>query len=207
MVTIFTRQGGFTDLRSNHSYTWLNNKYQPVELPAYEYMTLMQRWIGGKVNDTRLFPTDPNSVSYAQNPAFPRSNSSSTVLQQVASPTTEQPNAPEEDWVGRRSGFPKDFYQICRTIFVQMFRVYAHLYHNHFVEPFYHLNLEKQLNSCFSHFAMTAAELGLLKKEDLEPLQGLVDLWAAMGTFPTDSQAYQYADLANGKKLLDSAGF
>lgn len=197
---------------SNHSYTWLNSRYQPVELPAAEYMTLMQRWISGKINDTRLFPTDPNSVSFASNPSF-ASTSSAHVLQQAAaaaaaSPADDASGGPvEEDWVGRRSGFPKDFHDICRTIFVQMFRVYAHLYHNHFVEPFYHLNLEKQLNSCFSHFAMTAAELGLLKAEDFEPLQGLVDLWAAMGTFPTDSKVYQYADVAKGKQVLDTAGF
>ncbi|KAH7376568.1 CBK1 kinase activator protein MOB2 [Plectosphaerella cucumerina] len=197
---------------SNHSYTWLNSRYQPVELPAAEYMTLMQRWISGKINDLRLFPTDPNTVSFASNPAI-TTTSSAQVLQQAAaaasaSPADDPSGGPvEEDWIGRRSGFPKDFHDICRTIFVQMFRVYAHLYHNHFVEPFYHLNLEKQLNSCFSHFAMTAAELRLLKAEDFEPLQGLVDLWAAMGTFPTDSKVYQYANVTKGKQVLDTAGF
>ncbi|EEY22204.1 maintenance of ploidy protein MOB2 [Verticillium alfalfae VaMs.102] len=187
----------------NHSYTWLNNRYQPVELPAHEYMTLMQRWIGGKINDTNLFPTDPNGVSYAPNPSLTSSSSTSS----LADPASNAGAPPDEDWVGRRSGFPKEFAGVCRTIFLQMFRVYAHLYHNHFVDPLYHLNLEKQLNSCFSHFVLTATALDLLKKEDLEPMQGLVDLWAASGTFPPESKAYQYANLENGNRIWKLAAF
>ena len=55
---------------SNHSFTWLNKDREPVELPAYEYMTLMQRWISGKIDDTNIFPTDATGVSYAHNPAI-----------------------------------------------------------------------------------------------------------------------------------------
>lgn len=162
-------------------------------------MTLMQRWIGGKINDLRLFPTDPDAVSHARMPTVV-----SGTTQPAATPTngTPGPVSGEEDWIGRPSGFPQDFVQVCRTVFLQMLRVYAHLYHNHFVEPFFHLNLEKQLNSCFSHFILTATSLDMFKKEDLEPVQGLIDLWAASGIFPQESKAYQLADLENGKKIL-----
>lgn len=172
----------------NHSYTWLNRNMEPVEVPAYEYITLMQRWISGKIDDTKIFPTDAAGVSYAPNPAF-----------------TSAAVVPDE-WLGHRSGFPRDFGSICQTIFLQMFRVYAHLYHAHFVDPFYHLNLEKQLNSCFSHFILTATTLDLLKPHDLEPMQPLIDLWAANGTFPAESKAYQMADLRAGQTLLAAAG-
>lgn len=171
-------------LPSNHSYTWLNSRYEPVELPAYEYISLMQRWISGKIDDTKIFPTDGDGVSHAVNPAFTAAAE------------------PSGDWLGKRSGFPKDFGSICQTIFAQMFRVYAHLYHAHFIDPFYHLNLEKQLNSCFSHFLLTATTLDLLKAHDLEPMQPLIDLWAANGTFPPESKAYSMANLKVGQAIL-----
>lgn len=169
----------------------MNNRLEPIELPAYEYITLMQRWISGKIDDENMFPTSPANNSYAHNPQI---TTSSSLL-----------SGPDE-WVGKRSGFPKEFASICKTIFLQMFRVYAHLYWGHFVEPFYHLNLEKQLNSCFSHFVLTAMELGMLKPHELEPMQPLIDLWAANGTFPPDSKAYECANLKVGNKLLHMAG-
>ncbi|KAL2161541.1 hypothetical protein VTH06DRAFT_8103 [Thermothelomyces fergusii] len=177
----------------NHSYTWLNktgDRYERVELPAIDYIVLMQRWISSKLDDTNIFPTDPASVSFAPNPAV-----ASSALLNTA-----------DEWIGKRSGFPKDFASICKTIFLQMFRVYAHLYWAHFVEPFYHLNLEKQLNSCFSHFILTATTLDLLKPQELEPMQALIDLWAANGTFPPESKAYEYANLKAGTRLLQMAG-
>src|SRR3569833_644306 len=107
---------------SNHSFTWLNSRREPVEMPAYENITLMQRWIGGKINDTKIFPTEASEVSFALNPNF-----TATSLSQLSSPG-------ERDWVGKRSGFPENFFDVCQTIFRQMFRVYAHLYWAHFVE-------------------------------------------------------------------------
>lgn len=178
----------------NHSFTWLNKQREPVELPAYEYMTLMQRWISGKIDDERMFPTDPQGISYAQT-----SFGSSGSLSQLSSPT-------DPEWFGKRSGFPENFIEVCQMIFRQMFRVYSHLYWSHFAEPFYHLNLEKQLNSCFSHFILTATALDMLQPPELEPMQPLIDLWAANGTFPPESKAYEYANRRAGERLLQLAG-
>ncbi|KAI1333106.1 Mob1/phocein [Xylariaceae sp. FL0255] len=175
---------------ANHSFTWLNARREPVELPAYEYITLMQRWISGKIDDETIFPTDSNGVSFAHNPSV-----TTTPLSQLSSPT-------DRDWIGKRSGFPENFIEVCQVIFRQMFRVYAHLYWAHFVDPFYHLNLEKQLNSCFSHFVLTACALDMLKPQELEPMQPLIDLWAANGTFPPGSKAYEYANHRAGERLL-----
>lgn len=179
---------------SNHSFTWLNRQREPVELPAFEYMTLMQRWISGKIDDTNIFPTDPSGVSYAHNPAI------------TTTPLAQLTNPGESEWIGKRSGFPQNFVEVCQTIFRQMFRVYAHLYWAHFTDPFYHLNLEKQLNSCFSHFILTATALDMLKPQELEPMQPLLDIWAANGTFPPESKAYEFANLRAGERLLELAG-
>ncbi|KAI1143305.1 Mob1/phocein family protein [Hypoxylon sp. FL0543] len=178
---------------ANHSFTWLNNKREPVEVPAYEYITLMQRWISGKIDDTNIFPTDTNGVSYAQNRSI-----TTTPLSQLSSPE-------DRDWIGKSSGFPENFVEVCQTIFRQMFRVYAHLYWAHFIDPFYHLNLEKQLNSCFSHFVLTACALDMLKPQELEPMQPLIDLWASNGTFPPGSKAYDYANHKAGERLMQLA--
>ncbi|CAK7234485.1 hypothetical protein SCUCBS95973_008953 [Sporothrix curviconia] len=171
-----------------HSYTWLNNRLEPTEIPAHKYMSLMKRWISAKIDDVQLFPTSPSTVSFAPNAAFVSVTAFSV--------------SDSEDWVGRSSGFPKEFASTCKTIFLQMFRVYAHLYWSHFVDPFYHLNLEKQLNSCFSNFLLTATSLDMLRAEDLEPVQMLVDLWAANGTFPPKSKAYSFAHVKSGEKLM-----
>jgi hypothetical protein len=180
---------------SNHTYTWLNSRLEPIELPAYEYITLMQRWINGKITDDKIFPTDPAGVSYAPNPSLSTSGGGPGDLT----------GGPDE-WVGKRSGFPRDFFGICQTVFLQMFRVYAHLYWAHFAQPFYEMNLEKQLNSCFSHFILTATALDMLKPRELEPMQPLIDLWAADGTFPQESRAYEYANLMVGNHLLHLSG-
>lgn len=177
--------------RSNHSFTWLNSRLEPCEIPANEYLTLVQRYISGKIDDQKIFPTDPAGVSFADNPAFCTPN-----------PT----ESPEDDWIGKRSGFPKNFFDICQTIFRQMFRVYSHLYWTHFEDPMFHMNLEKSMNSCFSHFLLSATTLDLLKPGDLEPMQPLVDLWAALGTFPRESKAYSYANVQVGERLLQLAG-
>ncbi|RFU28047.1 hypothetical protein B7463_g8295, partial [Scytalidium lignicola] len=107
-----------------------------------------------------------------------------------------------DDWIGKRSGFPEDFASTCQTLFLQLFRVYPHLYWEHFVEPFYYLNLEKQLSSCFSHFVLTAMTLNMLEPHDMELLQDLIDLWAADDTFSPDSKPYQNANLNRGSQLL-----
>ena len=159
-------------------------------MPAFEYMDLMQRWISGKIDDVNIFPTDSNGVSFAHNPSI------------TTSPLSQITNQGDRDWVGKRSGFPENFIEVCQMIFRQMFRVYAHLYWSHFVDPFYHLNLEKQLNSCFSHFILTACALDMLKPQELEPMQPLIDLWAANGTFPAGSKAYDYANHRVGERLM-----
>ncbi|KAJ2899305.1 Maintenance of ploidy protein mob2 [Zalerion maritima] len=176
----------------NHSFTWLNARDEPVELPAHEYMALMQRWISGKIDDTNIFPTDASGVSFAHNP-------------QITTQTTPASGG-SGDWVGRSSGFPQRFLKVCSSIFRQIFRVYAHLYWAHFIEPFYHLNLEKQLNSCFSHFVLTATALDMVQAQELEPMQPLIDLWAANGTFPPESKAYEFANLKAGERLLQLSG-
>lgn len=180
----------------------------------------MQRWITGKIDNTAIFPTDPSGVSFASNmagPGFAADTYASGGLNTPGAnvpipvgPTTLNTSlsalAGPGDWIGKSSGFPQDFADVCQTIFRQMFRVYAHLYWSHFIDPMYHLSLEKPMNSCFSHFVLTATEIDMLKPHELEPMQPLIDLWAANGTFPKESKAYACANLKAGERLLSLAG-
>lgn len=156
-----------------------------AKFSAHKYITLVQQWISDKINDTSVFLTNSSTTSYAFNPALNSGVSSDP-----------------EDWIGKQSGFPENFVHICRIIFRQMFYIYAHLYWEHFFEPFYHLGLEKELNSSFSHFLLTAIGLDMLKPHDLKPMQYLIDILAANGTLPPDSKAYEYANMENGMRLL-----
>ena len=47
--------------------------------------------------------------------------------------------------------FPKNFAQIAKTILKRLFRVYAHIYHQHFPEVV-RLREEAHLNTSFKHF-------------------------------------------------------
>jgi hypothetical protein len=180
----------------------------------------MQRWISGKIDNTNIFPTDPAGVSFAHNTGIPEIASATYASGGLNTPGSNTPIpagpttlttslsqlAGPGDWVGKSSGFPIEFVDVCQTIFRQMFRVYSHLYWAHFIDPFYHLSLEKPMNSCFSHFVLTATEIDMLKPHELEPMQPLIDLWAANGTFPKESKAYACANLKAGERLLAISG-
>lgn len=186
-------------------------------MAALEYISLMQRWINSKVYNVNIFPTDPAGISFANdpgNPGFAAATYASGGLNTPGSYAPPIPAGPTNlntplsqlsgpgDWIGKSSGFPSDFVATCQAIFKQMFRVYSHLYWAHFVDPFYHLSLERQLNSCFSHFILTATEIEMLDPSELGPMQPLIDLWAANGTFTKESKAYACADLQAGQRLL-----
>ena len=47
--------------------------------------------------------------------------------------------------------FPKNFLGIAKTILKRLFRVYAHIYHQHFTEVV-QLGEEAHLNTSFKHF-------------------------------------------------------
>jgi Mob1/phocein family len=53
------------------------------------------------------------------------------------------------------STFPSNFMDIIKRIFKRLFRVYAHIYHTHFVEMC-NMKAEAHLNTCFKHFIFFA---------------------------------------------------
>lgn len=170
---------------------------EPVKVPAEQYIKLVQRWIVGKLSDPRVFPTD----SPTSNPATYASGGLNTPG--ATSPIAAGPTALNaslstlagREWVGKNAGFPESFFNDCKTIFRQLFRVYAHLYHAHWIDPFWHMTDGSlahgwtDLNSCFVHFITVSKLFGLLTEKDLEPMQPLIDIWISNGSIPPDAAA------------------
>ena len=189
------------DFDSSHTYTWLDNNRSPVSVSAVQYIGLVQRWMNGKIHDSKAFPTEPTLPT---SPAYASGS--------VNTPTSETPiavgptsiNAPlsklsGRDWFGKSAGFPETFLNDVRTCFRQIFRIYAHVYHSHWVDPFWHLTSPSNsggytdLNSCFVHFCTVAKLFGLLSDKDAVPMQPLIDIWIANGSIPEDAAKGKFA--------------
>ncbi|XP_065176820.1 MOB kinase activator 1B [Sycon ciliatum] len=70
--------------------------------------------------------------------------------------------------------FPKSFLNSCKTILKRLFRVYAHIYHQHFREVV-SLGEEAHLNTSFKHFIFFVQEFTLIDKRELQPLAELIE--------------------------------
>lgn len=70
--------------------------------------------------------------------------------------------------------FPKTFIPSAKTILKRLFRVYAHIYHQHFREVV-ELSEEAHLNTSFKHFIFFVQEFNLIDKRELAPLQELIE--------------------------------
>jgi MOB kinase activator 1 len=70
--------------------------------------------------------------------------------------------------------FPKNFLSIAKTILKRLFRVYAHIYIEHFSQVM-QLQEEAHLNTSFKHFIYFIQEFDLVEKKELAPLQDLID--------------------------------
>ncbi|KAF0306234.1 MOB kinase activator 1B [Amphibalanus amphitrite] len=70
--------------------------------------------------------------------------------------------------------FPKNFSQLAKTILKRLFRVYAHIYHQHFGEVV-KLREEAHLNTSFKHFIFFVQEFSLVDRREQAPLQELID--------------------------------
>jgi len=70
--------------------------------------------------------------------------------------------------------FPKNFQNVVKNIFRRLFRVYAHIYYSHF-HKIVSLGEEAHLNTCFKHFFYFISEFKLVEKQEMAPLQDLID--------------------------------
>jgi len=151
-------------------YSWLDANRQPTRLPAPTYIEYVMTWIQNRLNDEAVFPTKAQPTTTATL-VTPSAHSANSGTSPAGSP---QPG----NWIGKDGGFPPSFFQTCKAIYKQMFRVFAHIYHTHF-DKIVHLSLEAHWNSFFAHFIHFAREFELLEKRDMEPLKDLIDAFDA----------------------------
>lgn len=64
--------------------------------------------------------------------------------------------------------------QVAKTIMKRLFRVYAHIYYQHF-DDVERLKEEAHLNTSFKHFILFVQEFSLIESKELQPLQELID--------------------------------
>lgn len=76
--------------------------------------------------------------------------------------------------------FPAHFMGVTKNIYRQMFRIFAHIYHNHF-DKIIHLSLEAHWNSFFAHFISFGKTFDLADPNDLAPLAQLIEAFEAQG--------------------------
>lgn len=146
------------------TYTWIDTKGNPINLPAPTYIKHIQTWVNGKIQDQSIFPT----INFSTAPP----------LQRIADIQAD-PN----HWLGKSSGFPQRFENEIKNVFKQMFRCYAHLYWQHWL-TFWELSAHRELNTCFVHFMNVGRIYNLLSEKDIEPMAPLVDLWIKEGVLP-----------------------
>ncbi|KAG8966688.1 Mitotic exit network component [Tulasnella sp. 419] len=70
--------------------------------------------------------------------------------------------------------FPRNFQATVKTIFRRLFRIYAHLYSNHF-DQICALGIEAHLNTSYRHFFLFVTEFNLVDTKELVPLEELND--------------------------------
>lgn len=78
------------------------------------------------------------------------------------------------------AAFPPYFLRDVQRIMVQMFRIFAHMYHHHF-DKIVHLSLEAHWNSFFAHFISFAREFNIIDKKELTPLLPLIEILERQG--------------------------
>ncbi|KAJ3435808.1 mob kinase activator-like [Anaeramoeba flamelloides] len=77
--------------------------------------------------------------------------------------------------VSKEDNFPTNFQSIIKKIFTRLFRVYAHVYTNHF-KKIEMLGTVAQINLSFIHFSLFIKEFDLVNKEELLPLNDFLQL-------------------------------
>lgn len=76
--------------------------------------------------------------------------------------------------------FPQTFMKDCKSISRQMFRIFAHVYHNHF-DKLVHLSLEAHWNSFFSNFISLVKTFDLIERREMAPLLPLIEEFESQG--------------------------
>jgi MOB kinase activator 1 len=152
-----------------YEYHWADGHTvkKPIKCSAPKYIDYLMTWVQDQLDDETLFPSKIGNYD---------------------SPPRSRPDVHVSV-----SGvpFPKNFLSIAKTILKRLFRVYAHIYHQHFSQVV-QLGEEAHLNTSFKHFIFfvqvtdappsirhdligSLQEFSLIERREQAPLQELID--------------------------------
>ncbi|KAJ6150820.1 hypothetical protein N7470_007414 [Penicillium chermesinum] len=168
------------------TYTWLVDG-RAAKISAPKFINRVEKWIVSKIHDPVMFPTEKVT-------GIPETSAMKDAAAATGEPADQSEGAPagpnatgSDEWIGKSSGFPQTFYKDCQGIMKQMFRCYAHLYHAHWLNPFWHINKHDILNMCFVHFVTVAKYYQLVSDKEMEPMQPLIDLFIKQQRVPPEA--------------------
>ncbi|KAJ5281886.1 hypothetical protein N7478_007258 [Penicillium angulare] len=167
------------------TYTWLVDG-RAAKISAPKFINRVEKWIVSKIHDPVMFPTENvNGIPETSALGDAAAAATGAPVPEGANPGTNGAGA--DEWIGKSSGFPQTFYKDCQGIMKQMFRCYAHLYHAHWLNPFWHINKHDILNMCFVHFVTVAKYYQLVSDKEMEPMQPLIDLFIKQQRVPPEA--------------------
>nr|XP_021331635.1 MOB kinase activator 1A isoform X1 [Danio rerio] len=142
-----------------YEYHWADgtNIKKPIKCSAPKYIDYLMTWVQDQLDDETLFPSKIGLYGYIGYEHRGAVKPFHTIFLLV-------PGVP----------FPKNFMSVAKTILKRLFRVYAHIYHQHF-DAVIQLQEEAHLNTSFKHFIFFVQEFNLIDRRELAPLQDLIE--------------------------------
>ncbi|NXU15216.1 MOB1A kinase, partial [Pardalotus punctatus] len=143
-----------------YEYHWADgtNIKKPIKCSAPKYIDYLMTWVQDQLDDETLFPSKIGRCSRVTQDGTSWQNH---IL--IHAPRCI-PGVP----------FPKNFMSVAKTILKRLFRVYAHIYHQHF-DSVMRLQEEAHLNTSFKHFIFFVQEFNLIDRRELAPLHELIE--------------------------------
>ncbi|XP_030624898.1 MOB kinase activator 1Bb isoform X1 [Chanos chanos] len=140
-----------------YEYHWADgtNIKKPIKCSAPKYIDYLMTWVQDQLDDETLFPSKIGEHGFL---------SHTHTLYVSFLPSLFCLGVP----------FPKNFMSVAKTILKRLFRVYAHIYHQHF-DSVMQLQEEAHLNTSFKHFIFFVQEFNLIDRKELAPLQELIE--------------------------------
>merc|ERR1719183_825208 len=92
--------------------------------------------------------------------------------------------------------FPTNFHDTISKVFRRLFRVYAHIYYDHF-DVIVQAEAQPHINSCLKHFALFVDEFKLVRDKDIQPLKEVI-----RQLVETDSLTTLETPKQNGRKQV-----
>ncbi|NWZ33157.1 MOB1A kinase, partial [Brachypodius atriceps] len=143
-----------------YEYHWADgtNIKKPIKCSAPKYIDYLMTWVQDQLDDETLFPSKIGGCSCVH------WDGPSWLCHTLIPACPYLPGVP----------FPKNFMSVAKTILKRLFRVYAHIYHQHF-DSVMRLQEEAHLNTSFKHFIFFVQEFSLIDRRELAPLHELIE--------------------------------